>query len=54
MYRRLIARANALPARAVVVEPPVISADAATEPIVIEPIKIDPIVPPASGEGERQ
>lgn len=54
MYRRLIARATEIRGPAVVVEPTVIAAEAATTDIVIEPIKIDPIMPPSGGEGVRQ
>ena len=54
MYRRLIARPHEAPGPVVAVEPTIISAEAAPEAIVIEPIRIEPIMPPSGGQGERQ
>jgi hypothetical protein len=55
MYRRLIAAAQRVP-HAVVVED--VKNVAANEPVIldiaIDPIKIDLIVPPISGEGDRK
>lgn len=54
MYRRLIAAAQHV-GRAVVVEtPPDIVAAYVISEIPIDPIKIDLIVPPVGGEGDRQ
>ena len=53
MYRRLIAAAHRAPA--IVVDlPQDIVADGTIKEIAIDPIKIEPIVPPVGGEGERQ
>ena len=54
MYRRVIAAAQKAPGAVVVEAPPVIVAGPFISQIVIDPIRIDPIVPPAGGEGERQ
>ena len=54
MYRRVIAAAQKARGAVVVEAPQVIVAGPFISEIVIDPIRIDPIVPPAGGEGERQ
>ena len=54
MYRRLIAAAQNVPGVMLVEAPKDIVASAAFAEITIEPIKIELIIPPVSGEGDRQ
>jgi len=55
MYRRLIAAAQQTSPHAEIVDAPAdTSASRTTSDITIDPIQIKPIVPPVSGEGDRQ
>jgi hypothetical protein len=54
MYRRLIAAAQHVPQAVVVEAQPVIMAGPFIPEITIDPIRIDLIVPPVGGEGDRQ
>jgi hypothetical protein len=54
MYRRLIATAQNMPHALVVEAPQDIVAVRLISEITIDPIRIDPIVPPIGGEGDRQ
>jgi hypothetical protein len=54
MYRRLIAAAQNAPAAVVVEAPTDIAANQVIEEITLDPIKIDPLVPRVSAEGDRQ
>ena len=54
MYRRLFAAAQAASSAVVVETPKDIVPTSEFSAIAIEPIKIDPIVPPERGEGDRQ
>ena len=54
MYRRLIAAAQRVPGAIVVEAPQDVIARGAISDITIDPIKIDLIIPPVSGEGDRQ
>jgi negative regulator of sigma E activity len=54
MYRRLIARALAVPGVVVVEVLPDVVASRTFAEITIDPITIDPIAPPEGGEGVRQ
>jgi negative regulator of sigma E activity len=54
MYRRLIARALAVPGAVVVEAPADVAPKATFEDLTIDPIPIDPIAPPEGGEGVRQ
>jgi hypothetical protein len=54
MYRRLIAEAQRLPHAMVIDGPPVVVAASGATDITIDPIKIELIVPPAGGEGDRK
>ena len=54
MYRRLIAAAQSARSVAVVEDPAVIAMGQPVSEIPIDPIRIDLIIPPVSGEGDRQ
>ena len=54
MYRRLIAAARNVPGAIVVEASQDLVAVRSTSEITIEPIKVDLIIPPVSGEGDRQ
>jgi len=54
MYRRLIANAQNVSGAVLVDAPPDIVAVASISGIPIDPIKIELIIPPVSGEGDRQ
>jgi len=54
LYRRLIATAQSVPHAVVVEAPPDIVAVRQISEITIDPIRIDLIVPPIGGEGDRQ
>lgn len=54
MYRRLIDAAQHASSALVVEAPPDVAANLPIADIPIDPIRIDPIIPPRSGEGDRQ
>lgn len=54
MYRQLIAKAGQMPPAVVVEAPQDVATVGMFSEITIDPIRIDLIVPPAGGEGDRQ